>query len=415
MGVKPGYKRTEVGVIPKEWEVAHLGTQLSEPIRNGYSPVCPEQVTGRWMLSLSAVSADGFKTAGVKPAPSHDPRVDDNLLTEGDLLVSRSNTPDRVGLAGVYEGHPAPCAYPDLLMRVRLKRSLDRYFLLRCLLSPRGRKFFADNARGSSGSMVKIDRAILESFPIPTPPLMEQRAIATALSDVDALLTQLDRLIAKKRDIKQAVMQELLTGKTRLPGFGGEWVNGRLDEVALVDPESLSGSTEPDYSFNYISLENVARGTLVGYSEELFASAPSRARRVIRHVDILVSTVRPNLKSHLLFRAKPGAWICSTGFSVIRCRPEIAHPEFVFQHLFADNITKQIDALLTGSNYPAINSSDVRGLTIPIPSIEEQTAIATLLSDLDAELAALEARRDKTRALKQGMMQELLTGRTRLV
>ena len=412
MELKPGYKRTEVGVIPEEWPVDRLD--------KFWSVTDCKHVTAKFVAS-------GYPLASIKEVQSRYVELADakqttrqfyDQLTEGgraprvgDLIISRNATVGEV--AQVADWHPPFAMGQDVCLMRKRDQEYSTDYLQAVFRSPVIARQLADLMVGSTFKRINVQQ--IKGFCVPMPLPREQRTIATALSDVDALLTQLDRLIAKKRDIKQAVMQELLTGKTRLPGFGGEWVNGRLDEVALVDPESLSGSTEPDYSFNYISLENVARGTLVGYSEELFASAPSRARRVIRHVDILVSTVRPNLKSHLLFRAKPGAWICSTGFSVIRCRPEIAHPEFVFQHLFADNITKQIDALLTGSNYPAINSSDVRGLTIPIPSIEEQTAIATLLSDLDAELAALEPRRDKTRALKQGMMQELLTGRTRLV
>ena len=129
----------------------------------------------------------------------------------------------------------------------------------------------------------------------------------------------------------------------------------------------------------------------------------------------MVSTVRPNLKSHLLFERDEGDWVCSTGFAVVRAKSGQSHPGFLFAHLFAYGVCRQIEALLTGSNYPAINSADVRCLEVLAPAYEEQAAIAAVLSDMDAELTALEARRDKTRALKQGMMQELLTGRTRLV
>ena len=99
----------------------------------------------------------------------------------------------------------------------------------------------------------------------------------------------------------------------------------------------------------------------------------------------------------------------------MRCEEGVTHPGYVFAHLFGHSVSQQIDTLLTGSNYPAINSGDVRALQIPFPKYDEQTAIAEVLSDMDAELAALEQRRTKTCALKQGMMQELLTGRTRLV
>ena len=131
--------------------------------------------------------------------------------------------------------------------------------------------------------------------------------------------------------------------------------------------------------------------------------------------DVLVSTVRPNLQSHLLFKGDAGHWVCSTGFCVIRCREGVTCPAFVFSHFFAADVNRQIDTLLTGSNYPAINSGDVRNLEIMFPSYVEQCAIATVLSEMDAELIALETRRNKTRNIKQAMMQELLTGKTRLV
>jgi type I restriction enzyme S subunit len=243
----------------------------------------------------------------------------------------------------------------------------------------------------------------------------EQRAIATALSDVDGLLGGLDRLITKKRDLKQAAMQQLLTGQTRLPGFHGEWEVRRLGEVTDTDPENLGSETRPDFAFNYISLEDIDQGMLRGHSEQVFRTAPSRARRKLRDNDILVSTVRPNLKSHLLFRDNGQTWVCSTGFCIVRCRGKQTHPGYVFFHMFGHPVARQIEALLTGSNYPAINSTDVRALEIPLPDFDEQNAIAEVLTEMDAELAGLEQRREKTRALKQAMMQELLTGRIRLV
>jgi type I restriction enzyme S subunit len=250
---------------------------------------------------------------------------------------------------------------------------------------------------------------------MPVPPLPEQRAIAQALSDVDSLLTSLDRLIAKKRDLKQAAMQQLLTGQTRLPGFSGEWEVKTLEELVETDPENLGNGTAPDYAFRYISLEDVDHGSLQSFTEQVFATAPSRARRKLRSNDVLVSTVRPNLLSHLLFQNSDQNWICSTGFCVLRCRSGLAHPGYIFQHLFAASVNQQIDTLLTGSNYPSMNSRDVRALKIPVPPLPEQIAISAVLTDMDAELAVLGQRQAKTSALKQGMMQELLTGKTRLV
>lgn len=194
-----------------------------------------------------------------------------------------------------------------------------------------------------------------------------------------------------------------------------DWDLKRMEEVVDVDADNLSAETPVYYSFNYISLEDVDEGVLRNYSSQTFGSAPSRARRRLRYGDVLISTVRPNLKSHLLFRQHQGEWICSTGFSVVRCKNMSAVPSYIFTHLFATTITKQIESLLTGSNYPAINGKDVKSLLIPFPpTIAEQKAIAEALSDTDAFIESLEQLIEKKRQIKQGAMQELLTGKRRL-
>ncbi len=129
--------------------------------------------------------------------------------------------------------------------------------------------------------------------------------------------------------------------------------------------------------------------------------------------DVLVSTLRPNLQSQMLFKGEVGRLVCSTGFCVVSCREGVRHPGYFLSLLFAGCVNRQMDALLTRSNYPEINRGDVRALQIPLPPHPEQTAITEVLSETDGELAVLEQRRGKTRALKQDTMQKLLTGRTR--
>ncbi|MCE2416587.1 restriction endonuclease subunit S [Candidatus Poribacteria bacterium] len=256
----------------------------------------------------------------------------------------------------------------------------------------------------------------ISNYLIPVPPKPEQHAIAEVLSDVDGLLNALDTLIAKKLAIKQATMQQLLTDKTRLPGFSGVWETKRLVDVSDIDPENFSSNTIPDYQFNYISLEQVDSGKLLGYSEEIFRTAPSRARRILRNGDVLMSTVRSNLMAHLFFQEQIPNAVCSTGFAVLRAKHNLSDPYFLFSQLFSKSVNDQITKILAGSNYPAINSRDVKLIEIPCPpQVSEQRAITSILSDMDAEIAALEQRRDKTRAIKQGMMQQLLTGKGRLL
>ncbi|MGP5083739.1 restriction endonuclease subunit S [Brachybacterium tyrofermentans] len=242
----------------------------------------------------------------------------------------------------------------------------------------------------------------------------EQRAIAAALADSDDLIATTERLIAKKQAIKQGMMQQLLTGKTRLPGFTEPWREASIGEVANVDPEALTASTDPRALIEYISLEDVERGEILGHTRVRFGSAPSRARRVIKDGDVLFGTVRPNLQSHAIYRGGLKRPIVSTGFAVIRAVTEHSDAQFLFYALMSHLATVQVDRIIAGSNYPAVSSGDVRRLTFTIPPIAEQRMIGSVLADCDGEVLMLKRQLAKTLDVKQGMMQQLLTGRTRL-
>ncbi len=410
MELKPGYTQTEVGLIPEVWTVVSLGSTARgiyrgaspRPIEN---PIWFDDTSKVGWVRISDVTRSGRQLVETTQRLSKEGIQKSRFIPSGSLIMSICATVGRP-----IETQIDVCIHDGFVVFDR--PLIDQGYLYHVLkdLEPRW------SSKGQTGSQMNLNGDLIKSTLIPLPPTKaEQESIAEALSDADALIESLDQLIAKKRQIKQGAMQELLTGKRRLPGFSGEWGVKCLNELAVIDPEQLGSNTQPDYEFKYISLEDVDFGALRGHSLQVFRCAPSRARRKLRVDDLLVSTVRPNLKSHLWFRDRSANWVCSTGFSVVRCLESVSHPGYVFAHLFADGIAKQIDALLTGSNYPAINSRDVRQLQVPVPSFEEQTAIATILSDMDTELAALEARLAKARLIKQGMMQELLTGRIRLL
>lgn len=252
----------------------------------------------------------------------------------------------------------------------------------------------------------------LSSLAVSLPTRDVQDAIVGILSCVDGAIGDTDLLVEKKTAVKQACMQRLLAGKTRLHGFEGRFVERRIGDIAWIDPDNLSGNTDPELSFNYIALGDVDVGRLHNYTMMAFKSAPSRARRILRNLDILLATVRPYLLGHLLYDGQIDNAVASTGFAVLRCRPRLVDPGFLYYHLFGDIVNQQIDTLLTGSNYPAINSSDVRLIRVPCPpTVEEQRAIATVLADMDGEILALERYGTKMRRIKEGLMQQLLAGR----
>jgi type I restriction enzyme S subunit len=413
MELRRGYKLTEVGVIPEGWKVNALPEiswfQEGPGLRNW-------QFTSAGMKVINVTNLE-HGVLNLKRTDRHISIAEFNrmyrhfAIDAADIVMASSGN-SYCKTAAVRE-QDLPLVMNTSVIRFKPSQSCDYGFLWVILTSPLFKGQIDLMITG--GAQPNFGPYHLKRVFVPVPPLAEQRAIAAALNDVDALLGGLDRLVAKKRDLKQAAMQQLLTGQTRLPGFSGEWEVKRLEDVLDTDPENLGSNTRSDFTFNYIALEDVDQGIVRSHSEQVFASAPLRARRRLRANDVLVSTVRPNLQSHLYFRAESGNWVCSTGFCVARCREGVTSPGYVFYHLFADCVNRQIEALLTGSNYPAINSGDVRASEIPFPKYDEQTAIAAVLSDMDAELSALEARRDKTRALKQAMMQELLTGRVRLI
>ncbi|HET7475930.1 MAG TPA: restriction endonuclease subunit S [Dermatophilaceae bacterium] len=265
----------------------------------------------------------------------------------------------------------------------------------------------------SGGAQQSLNRNFIASIELDVPEYDEQCRIAAALDDASDRIAAIEVSIAKKQAVKQGMMQQLLTGRTRLPGFAGDWRESSVGELAAVDPEVLPAGTPPAVRINYISLEDVSRGELLGSTELAFGDSPSRARRVVKTRDVLFGTVRPNLQSHLLYAGGLRNPVASTGFAVVRASVD-ADPGFLFELLMSDMTATQIERIIAGSNYPAVSSGDVRKLVFMVPKADEQRAISAVLSDAEREIGRLRSRLAKARAIKTGMMQQLLTGRVRL-
>lgn len=428
--IPEGFKQTDIGIIPDDWDVVYLN-DISEKVMVGIASAATHAYRNKGIPFLRNQNILPNKlddTDTLFITPEYEATFQNKRLKTGDLLTARTGYPGTTCM--VPEKYNGAQSFTTLITRLK-KSTSNPMYVSAYMNSEAGEKFFELNQIG--GGQKNVNSAILKRLPLPFPCIKEQTAIANALSDVDALLTEMEKLIAKKQAIKTATMQQLLTGKTRLPQFSrredgrpkgtkqselGEipedWEVNKISDISTVDPENLGAGTPPEYEFEYISLEQVDTGKLTGTIHYKFKDAPSRARRVLKQGDVLLSTVRPNLKSHLFVNNEVRNLVCSTGFSVIRSVNSKSCSGFIFHHLFCHIINNQIEMLISGSNYPAINSNDVKNLKIAIPPKEEQTAIATILSDMDNEIQSLEQRLAKTRQIKQGMMQELLTGRTRL-
>lgn len=270
----------------------------------------------------------------------------------------------------------------------------------------------------AKSSVDSVRMEMIADMTIPLPPLPEQRAIAEVLSDVDALIAALDRLIAKKRAIKQGAMQQLLTGKTRLPGFSGPWEVKQLGEIGSlkkgrhISKSQLSTQGIPCVLYGEIYTRyNCVAEKLISFISEDVAERST----AIESGDILFAGSGETAEEIGKCFAYVGNEKAYAGGDLIILSPNEGDSTFLGYQLNSPIVRKQKANLGQGVSVVHIYASQLANVEVPFPPPPEQRAIAAVLSDMDAEIAALEARRDKTRALKQGMMQELLTGRTRLV
>ena len=417
-GLRAGYKQTAVGVIPEDWEVRPLfrvadirggiaknaNTTISDPISVHYLRVANVQDGFLSLGEMSKIELSRGDLGRYRVLP-------------GDVLMNEGGDLDKLGRGAIWHGDFDPCVHQNHVFVVRCKAGLLPEYLNIWTATPPARRFLLVAGKQTT-NLASISKSSLGELPAAIPCLPEQRAIAAALSDVDALLAGLDRLIAKKRDLKQAAMQQLLTGQTRLPGFQGEWVAKRLGDLGVF----LKGSGVKKDESRGGDLPCVRYGEIYTHHNDCIRSFNSW----ITH-DVAKTATR--LKSgDLLFagsgetKAEIGKCVafvqdCEAyaGGDIVILRPVGVDSLFLGYFCNTSPISAQKASKGQGDAVVHISAAALGSISLALPTLAEQTAIATVLSDMDAELTALEARRNKTRALKQAMMQELLTGKTRLV
>lgn len=413
MEVKPGYKHTEVGVIPEDWDLDYIenlanittgGRNTQDRVDDGQYPFF---VRSQTVEHINSYSFDG-----------------EAVLTAGDGVGTGKVFHY---IVGKFDAHQRVYRISEFNERIK------GYFFFLYFSSHFYSRIMQMTAKSSVDS---VRREMIARMIIPLPPTKaEQSAIAAVLSDADALIAGLDRLIAKKRDIKQAAMQELLTGKKRLPGFADENQYKRT-EVGLV-PENWTvksigsilnkGKLGGNYSnqdkethYPLIKMGNIGRGSIdLGKIEYISDGIIPNEMDRLRYGDLLFNT-----RNTLDLVGKVAIWrnelpIAYFNSNLMRLdlKPEEIASTFYANYAFnSTGCIARLKSIATGTtSVAAIYTRDLLKIPFPCPPLPEQQAIAAVLSDMDTEIAALEARREKTRALKQGMMQELLTGRIRLV
>lgn len=406
-GLRVGYKQTEVGVIPEDWLAVPLGNLAS--IERGKFSARPRNDPRLYggntpfIQTGDVTRSNGTITKFSQTLNSDGLRVS-RLFPRGTLFFTIAANIGDVGIAQF------EAACPDSLVAIAPNPPTDKGWLLYELSR---RKADFENL-ASPGAQLNINLEKLRPYMLPVPTLPEQRAIAAALSDVDGLLSGLDSLIAKKQGLKVAAMQQLLTGQTRLPGFSGEWEVRRLGDVAEMGSGGTPLSSVPAYydgNIPWVAISDMTKGGKIIESTERNLTALGLANSAAQIFPL--GTVLYAMYASLGECSIAGVSLC-TSQAILGIRPKNnLRTDFLYYYLTSlKSVVKMLGQQGTQSN---LNKGMVQDFRFDLPSVAEQTAIAAILSDMDTELAALETRRDKTRNLKQAMMQELLTGKIRLI
>ncbi len=406
-----GYKQTKVGVIPLEWEVLPLA-KVCVKIQDGthFSP-SPGGSDFLYVTSKNIrFGALDISTAGRIDAAQHRAIYARCDVRAGDLLLTKDGANTGNAALNTLEEEFSLLSSVAFL-RFDFRKHAPGYFLQQ-ILSASGQRRMKDAMSGNAITRLTLEN--IRELRFPVAPLSEQRAISKALGDMDALIGALTQLIAKKRDLKQAAMQHLLTGQTRLPGFRGEWEMTRLGDVVTLHRENVIPTNSPTQLFALFSLPAFDSGKAPAV--EPGAAIGSNKFRVPANA-VLVSKLNPRIPRVWTPEEIPGHAVCSTEFLVLVPTVDISRG-FLSAVCSSPRFCEQMELAATGTtgSHQRMNPADALRIEAPFPpTLAEQTAIAAVFSDIDAELSALEQRLAKTSALKQGMMQELLTGKTRLV
>jgi type I restriction enzyme S subunit len=431
MGVKVSYKQTEVGVIPGQWDHVLLDSIANRG--SGHTPdkKHPEYWNGsiKWISLADSPDLDRvyIDDTFAKVTPAGITNSSAVVHPAGTVVLSRDAG---VGKSAIMRTEMAVSQH---FMAWTCGPELNNHYLYYWLQANK-----QEFERIASGNTIKtIGLPYFKDLKLPKPDLPEQTAIAEALGSADALLGGLDRLIAKKRGLKQAAMQQLLTGQTRLPGFAPP--NSQFTKTTVgVFPEDwklvqLSDLVDPARGIRYGIVQPgdydpegryMIRGQ--DYSEVKGWAQPSEVFRVsagieeryrnarVKTGDLIMTIVGYCGYVEMIPDWLDGANLTQTT-ARIAVQPEMAVSAYCKYALLSPIGGNQVAAYLKGAAQPGLNCGDVEQFLLPLPGTPEQTAIAEVLTEMDEELAALEQRREKTRALKQAMMHELLTGKTRLV
>lgn len=402
--VPSGYKQTEIGIIPVDWDVrplltaVHIAKGQVDPKQEPYMSmvlVAPDHIergTGRLLNKETAAEQKAISGKYV--------------FERGDIVYSKIRPYLRKAVLVNFDGLCSADMYP-------LKPAVDvsGRFMLAIILGHRFSKY-AESVSIRSG-MPKINREELAEYSFALPPLSEQTAVASVLFDVDALIEKLETLIEKKKNIKQGAMQELLTGKRRLPGFKRTWEKTTIQALT----ERIIGGGTPSRAnplywggkIPWVTVKDFASFNPLSSQETITEEGLKRSASHLIPGGILIIATRIALGNAVIYEVDVAI------NQDLKALFFTQKTDSRFMYYWFQANAKMIKELGSGSTVMGISLSDLRNVEILKPELEEQIGIVAVLSDMDIEIQELESQLTKYRNLKQGMMQVLLTGKIRLI
>ena len=421
--VNQGYRKTDIGIIPDEWSVIKVKDIVTAPLSYGVNAAAVEYDSNLpQYIRITDITDDGRYDSSNKVSIDIE-SLDKYTLSVGDILFARTGA--STGKTYLYTETDGKLIYAGFLIRANIDTDkYDPYYVFLQFHTPRYYDWVS--VMSTRSGQPGINGKEYGSYQLPMPSLDEQKAIAAALSDIDALIANLEKLIAKKKAIKQGAMQELLTGKRRLPGFDGEWDNYRFGDVFVILPNNAF--TRAEMSDSGI-VKNIHYGDILTKYHEYISAESDEIPYIASTVDLSRFSDKCFVKSGDIIIADTAedetvgkalevigvSCLMLSGQHTMLCRPQIPFAErFLGYYLNAACYHEQLIPYITGTKVSSVSKANIVQTYLRVPGIQEQTAIADILTDMDIEITKLEENLAKYRLVKQGMMSELLTGRIRL-
>lgn len=399
--VKEGYKQTEIGVIPEDWEAVQLGKLAKVRM---CKRIFAEQTTEEGDIPFYKIGTFGGKPdAYISRKLYEEYKSKYSYPKPGDILVSAAGT---LGRTVVYDGKDAYYQDSNIVWL-----DVDKSILCNEYLKHYYKVIKWASSEGSTIS--RLYNGIIESTYIAYPKdLKEQSRIAEALSDIDELISSLEKLIAKKKAIKQGAMQQLLTGKTRLPGYTDEWVKIKLEDVCSITARMVSPIENQYHMLPHIGNEAIEKGTgAITHFNLVKDDNLISGKYFFGESEVLYGKINPQFAKAAYPRF---CGLCSADMYPLACSDRIL-PEYLLQILLSESFTHYTVSLSKRSGIPKVNREELMEYSFHLPSIGEQRQISRILAESDQSVEELHKKLAKIQIIKQGMMQQLLTGKIRLV